>query len=226
MNTLRRHGWRLALVASGVLTLAGGSMHPEADASDPLRQELATMTADESWVPGHTLIAVGTALLALGLWGAARHGPWPAARRALAVGAAVVGVYVVETLLHLAAVVDREALAAGEAAPVAFSHIGLAAVLYPVTGLTVVAVALRLAGSWQGPAKALAVPGVIGGALHAASVPLTIALPDTELSPVFALAGTFLALWGLAVGLSGIRAGRSGRSGVRPVEARVAERVS
>ena len=64
MTFLHQHGWRIALVASGVIAAAGGPMHPSSDAEDPIRDELATMTADPSWVPGHSLIVVSTVVLA------------------------------------------------------------------------------------------------------------------------------------------------------------------
>ena len=157
MNTLlhgfRREPWRLPLVASWLLMVIGGPMHPDADAEDSLRQELATMTADDRWVPGHTLIAVATLLLAIGLWGAYRSGAWPTARTALRWGAIAISLYAVETVMHLVAVVDSDALAAGESAPVAFGHIVLALVLYPVSGLAVAWPAWSLGRAWGGPAS-------------------------------------------------------------------------
>jgi hypothetical protein len=203
---LSRHGWRVALVASGALSAIGGPMHPSSDSEEPIREELATMTADPSWVPGHSLIAVGTLLMALGLWGAWRTRAWPRAGRVVLVAAAAVSVYVLETIAHLAAVVDSDELASGEAAPVAFTHLAMAAVLYPVTGIAVVALAITLARrQWTGASRALAVPGVIGGVAHASAVPLTLLLPDAEITPVFAVAGMMLALWSIAAGLVGIR---------------------
>ena len=204
MSLLHTHGWRLLLVASGVLLAAGGRMHPGADGSDTLRQELATMTADESWVPGHTLVAVSTVLLALGLWAAHRSRAWPVTtQRTLGIVAVVVSVYVVETVFHLAAVVDSQELAHGHAAPVAMTHIGLATVLYPVTGWAIVFLAWAFGRAWSGWRRGIAVVGVVAGLAHAFSVPLTLVFPRAELSPVFAVAGMSLALFSLATGLAG-----------------------
>ena len=203
---LRTHGWRVALVASGVLGAVGGPMHPSSESTDPMREELATMTSDPGWVPGHSLLAVGTVLMALGLWGAWRTRAWPAAGRVVLVAAVAVSVYVLETVAHLLAVVDSDELAAGEAAPVAFTHLTMATVLYPVTGIAVVALAVTLARrQWHGASVALAVPGVVGGVAHASAVPLTLLLPDAEITPVFAVAGMMLALWSIAAGLVGAR---------------------
>jgi hypothetical protein len=204
-NTLlRTHGWRATLVASGVLLALGGRMHPSADAEDDLRTELATMTADDRWVPGHSLIVLSTVLLAAGLWWAFRTGAWPASvRRTLGLAAAAVTLYVVETVAHLAAAADAHALAHGDPAPVAMTHVGLSVVLYPVTGWAVVFLALAFGRAWRGWRRAVAAVGVLAGLLHAFSVPLTILFPDTEISPVFAGAGMSLALFSVLTGLAG-----------------------
>lgn len=206
--------WRSALVVGGLLGAVGGPQHPDSDGSDPLTTELATMTADESWVPAHTLIMLGTFLIALGLWGAWRSGAWSRAGAVVRLAAIAMSVYVVETVMHLASVVDQERLAAGEVAPVAYSHLGLALVLYPVSGIALSWLALSLARHvWTGPAVALAVPGVLAGIFHAVSVPLTLALPEAELTPVFAAAGMLTSLWAISAGLVGARR----RTPVEPV---------
>ncbi|TFV73873.1 hypothetical protein E4P39_14045 [Blastococcus sp. CT_GayMR19] len=203
----RPQGWRLALLASGATLLAGGPMHPDSDASGSMREELATMTADEMWVPGHTLVVIGTVLLVVGLWMARRRQVWPqAAGRPLAVAVVALSLYAVETVFHLAAVVDSHALDAGHAAPVAFTHLGLAAVLYPVSGLAVVYLATTLARIQGGLRRVVALLGVVGGLAHAVVVPLTFLSPDTEFTPLFAVAGVLLALWALGTAATGARA--------------------
>lgn len=206
MNLLRNHGWRLALISSGVVMLIAGPMHPEAEASDSMRQELATMTADDRWVPGHALIVLSTVLLALGLWTASRTRAWPkSVHRALRLAVVAVSLYVVETVFHLASAVDTDALQAGEGAPVAFTHVALAAVLYPVSGLAIAFLASKLWRAWASPQKLLAVPGIVGGMVHAFSVPLTLTLPDAELTPAFAGASILIAIWSVSAGIVGIR---------------------
>lgn len=200
-----RH-WRSLLVAAGVCMAAAGPLHPESDASGTTREELATMTAGDTWVLSHAGVAVGTVLLAVALWSAHRGDHWPAAtRRNLRLAAIAVSVYVVETVVHLAAVVDREALAAGDPAPVAFGHLALAAVLYPVSGLAIVALAVRLAATVTAGHKVLAGIGVLAGLAHAVSVPLTLLAPDLETTPVFAAGGILLAAWAIGTGIAGIR---------------------
>jgi hypothetical protein len=202
MDLFTRRTWRPALVAAGLLTAVGGSMHPDADGSLPMREELAIMTADPAWVPGHTLVAVGTVLVTVVLVSLLRAGAWgPSVRLPLLVAGVAMAAYSVETVLHLAAVVDSHALAHGHAAPVADTHVGLAVVLYPVSGLAVAWLSIALVRTWRGPRRLVALPGVAGGLVHAVSLLVTFALPTAETSPVFAAAGMLMSLWALLLGL-------------------------
>ncbi len=162
------------------------------------------MTADSRWVPGHSLLLVGTVLLVGGLWTARRRQVWPrAVDRALMVATVALSLYAVETVFHLAAAVDSHALHHGHAAPIAFTHVGLASILYPISGLAVVYLAVTLARAQSGVRRAVALIGVPAGLAHAASVPLTMLFPDTKFTPVFAAAGVLLAVWALAIGVTG-----------------------
>jgi hypothetical protein len=205
MDTLRTYGWRLALIGSGIALIAGGRMHPDADAEDSLREELATMTADDAWVLGHSLIVVSTVLLATGLWLARRQDVWPEqVRPALAFATWAVSLYVLETLVHLGAVVDSDALHDGRAAPVAFIHVGLSAALYPLTGWAVARLALSLGRAWGGLRWGVAALGVAAGGLHLASVPSALLFPDVEATPLFAGSAVLLALWSVGTGVVGV----------------------
>jgi hypothetical protein len=199
----RTAGWRPLMVAGGVMMALGGRMHPEADASGTLREELAEMTADDAWVPGHTLVMLGTFALVAALWWALAADAWPRARRALIATAVAMSLYAVETVFHLAAVVDAEHLAHGHAAPISVTHIGLAIVLYPVSGLILAAFGARLIATESGVRRLVPGLAVLAGLLHAVSVPGTVVFPDAELSPVFAGAGILLALWSVLTGLVG-----------------------
>jgi uncharacterized membrane protein YozB (DUF420 family) len=203
VNLFRTHGWRLALIASGIVMLLGGPMHPEADAKHDLREELATMTTHPDWVPAHSLIVLSTVLLAAGLVAAYRQRAWPTAQRALGVAAIAVSLYVVETGFHLAAAVDGHALQHGDQAPIAFTHVGLSILLYPVAGLAIAALAVRQLSTGSGPRRFAGVPGVVGGLMHALSVPLALVLPNAELTPLFAGSAVIIAGWAVATGAVG-----------------------
>ncbi len=206
MTIPRNQRWRIAFVLAGISAAFGGSRHPEGDAEDSLTGELATMTSADTWVLSHTFLAVGFALLAIGLWSAYRNRSWPSStQRALHVAAVTMSLYVIETIFHLASAIDSDALADGDVAPVAFAHIGLAIVLYPLSGLTFAWMNARVFRAATLPMKTFGVVGIVAGLLHASSVPLTIVLPDTEFSPVFASAGVLFAIWSLGMGIGGMR---------------------
>ena len=203
MSFLRTHGWRLSLLAAGVLMLAGGPMHPESDSRDSMTQELATMTADERWVPGHTLIMVGTFLLVAGLWLARARGVWPAAHLALTAAAVTMSLYAVETVFHLAAVADSAALAAGELPPITLAHLALSIVLYPLAGTGLVLLGVYLVRTERGIRRVVPVLAVVGGLLHGSSIIVTLLLPDAEATPLFAGAAMSIAVWSVLTGVVG-----------------------
>lgn len=203
MNPLRNHGWRIALIASGVLMVTGAPRHPSSDAKYPMREELAIMTSHPDWVPAHLLVMLSTVLFAAGLLMAYRKDVWPDVRPALGIAAVAVAAYVVETGFHLAAVVDNHALHHGGATPVATTHMWLSVLLYPLTGLAVSYLGIRQLAVWRGARRFLGLPAAVGGLAHATSLPLTLALPDAELSPVFAAAAMLFATYALVNGLAG-----------------------
>lgn len=207
-NAITNQAWRIAFVASGAAMLFGAPRHPEADAEESLRHELATMTSHDDWWLAHSFIVASTVLLAAGLWLAYASRSWPTVlRRALFATAVIVSLYVVETVFHLASAFDSDKLHHGDAAPVAFTHVGLSVVLYPVTGAAIAYLAARIFATAQLRRKPLALLGIGAGVLHAASIPLTLIFPDTEFTAVFAGAAILMALWSLGTGLTGL--GRS-----------------
>jgi len=201
--------WRLGLAGGALLTAIGGSMHPDSDAEDALLDELAFMTADDAWTPAHALIALGTIVMAVGLWQAVASSTWPArAQQALRSFAISLSLYAVETVFHLSAVVDSDALAAGDAAPLAWTHLALALVLYPLSGGALVWLGVQLHRTLAGPERVFGAIAVLAGVLQATAYPATLVMPDLETTPMFAGAGMLMAGWGLAVGVSGLRSAR------------------
>ncbi|MEV6493149.1 hypothetical protein AB0M20_31685, partial [Actinoplanes sp. NPDC051633] len=132
-----------------------------------------------------------------------RKNAWPGVRPALGVAAVAVAAYVIETAFHLAAAVDSDALHHGGAAPVATTHVWLSVLLYPVTGLAVSYLGLRQLAAWPGARRLLGLPAAVGGLAHAVSVPLTLVLPDAELTPLFAGSALLFATYALVTGLAG-----------------------
>jgi len=203
MSLLRTHGWRLPLLAGGVLMALGGRMHPDADAEDSLVQELAAMTAGDRWVPGHLLIVAGTMLMVGGLWAARSAGAWPRARQAVTWAAVAFSAYAVETVFHAAAAADHDQLQHGELGPIALTHVVLSSFLYPISGAALVSLALTLIRTETGLRRVVPVLAVVAGTVHALSVPTTLLFPDAEVTPMFAGAGIGTALWAILTGLVG-----------------------
>jgi hypothetical protein len=183
--------------------VTGAPRHPSSDAKYPMREELAIMTSHPDWVPAHLLVMLSTVLLAAGLLTAYRKNVWPEVRPALGIAALAVTAYVIETAFHLAAVVDNHALHHGGATPVATTHVWLSLLLYPITGLAVSYLGIRQLAVWRGARRFLGLPAAVGGLAHAVSVPLTWALPDAELSPLFATSAMLFATYALVIGLAG-----------------------
>ncbi|MGH3348932.1 MAG: hypothetical protein ACRDO4_18285 [Nocardioides sp.] len=192
-----------ALLAGGVLMAMGGRMHPDADAEDSLVQELATMTADDRWIPGHLLIVAGTVLMVLGLWAARSADAWPRARQAVTWAAVAFSAYAVETVFHAAAAADHDQLEHGELGLISLTHVVLSSFLYPISGAALVFLALSLIRTETGLRRVVPVLAVIAGTSHALSVPATLLFPDGEVTPMFAGAGVGMALWAILTGLVG-----------------------
>ena len=89
------------------------------------------------------------------------------------------------------------------ATPVATTHVWLSLLLYPVTGLAVSYLGIRQLAVWPGARRFLGLPATLGGLAHALSVPLTLVLPDAELSPLFATSALSFATYALVTGLAG-----------------------
>lgn len=206
---------RVAFVGSGATMMIGAPHHPSSDANHSLRHELATMTAHEDWVFAHSFVVASMALFATGLWLAHRSRTWAeSTHRALRLAAVALSIYVVETVFHLASKVDSQALADGDGAPVAFTHMALAAVLYPVSGAAIAFLGWKVFTAYPWGRRPIAALAMIGGVMHGLSVPLTLIFGDTEFTPLFAGAAMILAVFAISVGLVG--PGRTSRS----VEAR------
>lgn len=160
------HRWRLLLVASGALIIAGGMQHPRDG-------DMAQMLADPVWVLSHSLLLAGLVALLAGLVLLRRESVLGSRSRRWARFAVwVTAAEMVEMAVHTVAVVDAENLASGASTPVFTTHMTLAMIIYPIFGLVmagfVVATARdrALASRWVAPL------GVIGALAHSFALPL------------------------------------------------------
>ncbi len=185
--------WRPLFILAGLISLAGGSQHPNGT--------MVEMLADPAWLPSHAVVFVGLVVRTAGL--AMLRRTVACSRtldRLLLLGIIASALEVVEMAFHTMAYVDLEALRAGESTPIHTIHTRLAVVVYPLFGLILIAV-IRLAqregvlGSvWIGWI------GILGGTLHGAAVILVGPAGILQAQVLFAVSAISLSLWFVLAG--------------------------
>jgi hypothetical protein len=185
--------WRVCFVVSALFILTGGPQHPGGT--------MAEMLAHPAWVPSHSLLLAGFALLPIGLVLYQRAGQRPARTRRWT-RIALIGALLqaVEMAFHLASYVDHANLMAGRATPVLTTHLWLAAVCYPIFGVTIAG--WIVAGTRD---KVLGSPwiawiGILGALAHGAAAPLVVTFGIQGAAVLFPLLVLF-ALWLALAGL-------------------------
>jgi hypothetical protein len=179
-----------ALTASGLLLAAGGFMHPQADADAGYEQALAGMFGASAWTASHALTLAGFLLLAGVLAGLLLRlgGGWSARQRIA--GWAVVAaasLAAIESVPHLLASSESDALLRGDATAAHRRPRAAAGVSTPAFGLAVAALALATAGDRTlGNGRVAAAVATIGGLAFALAGPLMAITKDPALSPLFA----------------------------------------
>lgn len=192
------------VAVSGALLFVGGGMHPEAPDDLSFRDNLAAMMADDAWVPGHSLMAIGAAVLLVALLIVRRRGSWPEAAKIVPFAVVAMAVNVVELILHTASVVDKEELAAGESPVVTMAHLGAAVLAYPLFGAAIALLAWQLMRSWSVPLRAVSA-GIVGGIANGLAAPLVILTQKQDFDVLFAIGGIATAVWLVVLGLAGVR---------------------
>ena len=202
-----------AIASAGLLLAAGGLMHPQADADAGYEQALAGMFGASAWTASHALTLSGFLLLSIALAALLRsHGRgWAAPQRVA--GWAVVagaGLAAIESVPHLLASSEADALLAGGDTPLTDLHAILQAVSTPAVGLAVAALALTTARDRTlGNGRIAAAVATVGGVAFALAGPSMLATQDPALSPLFAGAAA-VAVWFV---LAGVRTRRRLRGG-------------
>jgi hypothetical protein len=192
--------WRAAFFLSGVAMMMGGPRHPSPHLELPFRASTARMLENPDWVPSHLFILLSYLLLLLGLALWQRRAELSARARAWSRFAlAAAGLAVVEMSFHAAAVLDLDRLRAGAATPILTTHLFLTAVVNPLLGLTLAAVALHGARLGRLGSRWIAWMAVLGGAAYGAASAYVVLTHDQRVSPLFAVGSTLLAFWFLLV---------------------------
>ena len=209
-----------ALAVAGLLLAAGGLMHPQADADAGYEQALAGMFGASAWTASHGLTMAGFLLLSVALAALLRNlgRGWTAPARIAGWGVvAAAGLAAVESVPHLLASSEADALLRGDATPLTDLHALLQVVSTPAFGLTLAALALTTARDRTlGNGRIAAAVATIGGLAFALAGPLMVLTEDPAVSPLFAGAAA-LAVW---LVLAGARTSRRLRDDAtsRPLE--------
>lgn len=201
------------LAAAGLLIGAGGILHPHADTGAGYDQALAGMFEASAWTLSHGLALLGFLLLAVSAATLVRElgDGWSTGLRfagwAVAVGA---GLAVVESVPHLLASSEADALLRGGETPLTDSHAILGAITTPLLGLSLAALAVLSARDRVlGNGRIAAAVAVAGGLAYALAGPLMLLTKDPAFSPLFAGAAG-MAVW---LVLAGVRTARRLRGG-------------
>ena len=192
--------WRVCFIVSALFLIAGGPQHPSG--------ELHEMLASPKWVPAHSLMLAGFAVLLIGLllYRQATSLP-PTTQKWLRFAIIGTVLQTIEMALHTAAVVDHDHLVSGQSTPVLTTHLWLAVFFYPIFALTIIGFITagmrdKVIGSpWIGWL------GIAGALAHGAAPPLVIALNIEGARVLFPFLLLF-ALWLILAGLWPVRAKR------------------
>lgn len=215
------------LAIAGVVTGAGGLLHPHVDTNAEFEQGLIGMFESPLWYVSHSTSMVGYIVLAVALavLVRARGSAWaPGLRRVAWAAVAGAALAAVEAIPHTLAASQAAALGRGEEPALVGLHQVLQVIATPALGLSLAALAVAGArtGALDGGRFATGV-AVVGGMAYALAGPVMAASEDPALSPLFAGAAG-LALWCTITGARLLRSGRRLSSGSRSTRGGAASR--
>lgn len=193
-------------VAGGLVLAAGGQTHPQGS-GDTVDAHLLSMFSGPTWGLSHVLLLIGSLVCVLALESARRAGGFGSLRpRWLLPGATAAWAFgALETVPHLLAAGESDALSHHDATPLLDVHVVLQLIATPMVGFATALTAVALARTARSRvAWVLAVPAVVGGLAYGVAGPLVVATGDPAFTVLFPfLAG--LAVWLVGTGLRLLR---------------------
>ena len=180
-------------------------LHPRVDTAVEFEAGLVGMFESGAWVMAHALTMAGFAVLAASLAVLVRGSVWGWIAVA---GAALAAI---ESVPHLLAASEADALAAGGSTPLTDLHTVLQALATPAVGLSIAALAVVSARSGSG--MIVAAFAVVGGIAYALAGPAIALTENSELSPLFA-GSAGIAIWCVFSGARMARAETRGTLGM------------
>jgi hypothetical protein len=199
-SSTRARSAAIGLATAGLLLGIGGVLHPRVDTSVGYEQGMAGMFESTAWTGAHTLTLAGYVLLAVSL---ALLVPVLEGRGRLIAWAAVAGagIAAVESVPHLLAASEADALLAHGSTPLTDLHSTLQAVSTPAVGLSVAALALASTrGRVLVSRRIAAAVALFGGAAFALAGPVIAITENTALSPLF-VGSAGLSIWMIVCGV-------------------------
>ncbi len=203
--TSTRRTTPVLFVVGGLLLAAGGQTHPQGSC-DTVDEHLLSMFGGPTWVMSHLLLLAGAVVCALALEVARRRQVLgPGLRPVLLACVVGWGFGALETVPHLLAAGESDALSHHDATPVLDLHVVLQLVATPAVGFTTAVLAVAVARAARTTAAwLLAIPAVVGGVAYGVAGPLVVATGNPAYTALFPfLAG--LALWFLGTGMRLLR---------------------
>jgi hypothetical protein len=117
--------WRILFAAGGLFMLVGGPRHPAGT--------MVQMLQHPDWLMAHLLVTLGYASMLAGLIAFSRTPDnTPAMTRWTKLAIIGTALMTIEMVMHTAAMVDAEHLAAGHSTPVFTTHLVMAVTFYPI----------------------------------------------------------------------------------------------
>lgn len=194
----------IGLAWAGLLLGIGGILHPRVDTSVDLEQGLAGMFESSTWDVAHALTLAGYMVLAVSLAVLVRGlGSGWGSRQRLIGWAAVAGACIaaVESVPHLFAASETDALLAGGSTPLTDLHTILQAFATPAIGLSVAALAVASARNRAlGNGFIVAVVGIVGGVAYTFAGPMIALTENSEFSPLF-IGSAGVSIWFVVSGI-------------------------
>jgi hypothetical protein len=194
----------IGLAWAGLLLGIGGILHPRVDTSVDLDQGLAGMFESSTWDIAHALTLAGYMVLAVSLAVLVRGlGPGWSARQRLIGWAAVGGACIaaVESVPHLFASSETDALLSGGSTPLTDLHTILQAFATPAIGLSVAALAIASSRHRTlGNGSIVAVVGIVGGVAYTFAGPMIALTENSEFSPLF-IGSAGVSIWFVVSGI-------------------------
>lgn len=214
-SPIRARAGAAGVAIAGLLIALGGVLHPRVDTSVEFEQGLAGMFDSSVWAASHglTMAGFGTLALSLAVLVSVRPPTWtPGLRLIGGIAAAATAFAALESLPHLLAASEADAIRRGDATPLADLHTTLQAISTPAVGLSLAALAFAGArsGALDGGRVATGV-AVLGGLAFALAGPAIAVSQSSEPSPLF-VGSAGLAIWAV---VAGTRAARRASLGAR-----------